>query len=295
MVRREANWGQIARNTDTDSWTFGVAAGGGRAMLKINRIEDRGGGMLDVDASIVDSTEKVMAQNNTMVARSSTLNVDLPAGDYTLIVKGGGEGTPARGFSNYSSVGLYAIEGTITGGTGTPSGTGGAGGGAGTGGTTGAGGTGGGGAISGAGGASGAAGRGGTTGTAGTTGAAGSTGTAGTTGAAGTAGTAGAAGRGGTTGTAGTAGTTGAAGTIGVAGTTGTAGVDGAAGNTGTAGGPGVPDAGSGMPPGAGPGQVNGGCSCDVSPAGPAPSASLLAAMAFGSMLFRRRGRGRRR
>ena len=127
-------------NTDTDSWTFRVAAGGGRAMLKINRIEDRGGGMLDVDASIVDSTEKVMAQNNAMVARSSTLNVDLPAGDYTLIVKGGGEGTPARGFSNYSSVGLYAIEGTITGGMGTPSGTGGAGGAAGTGGATGAGG-----------------------------------------------------------------------------------------------------------------------------------------------------------
>ena len=144
MVRREANWGQIARNTDTDSWTFRVAAGGGRAMLKINRIEDRGGGMLDVDASIVDATEKVMAQNNTMVARSSTLNVDLPAGDYTLIVKGGGEGTPARGFSNYSSVGLYAIEGTITGGMGTPSGTGGTGGAAGTGGTTGAGGAGGG-------------------------------------------------------------------------------------------------------------------------------------------------------
>ena len=90
-VRREANWGQIARSTDTDSWTFRVAAGGGRAMLKINRIEDRGGGMLDVDASIVDSTQTVLAQNNAMVARSSTLNVDLPAGDYTLIVKAGSD------------------------------------------------------------------------------------------------------------------------------------------------------------------------------------------------------------
>ncbi len=276
MVRREANWGQIARNTDTDSWTFGVAAGGGRAMLKVNRIEDRGGGMLDVDASIVDSTEKVMAQSNAMVARSSMLNVDLPAGNYTLIVKGGGEGTPARGFSSYSSVGLYAIEGTITGGMGTPTGTGGMGGAAGTGGTTGAGGAGGGGAIGGAGGASGAAGRGGTTGTAGMTGAAGTMGTAGA---------AGAAGRGGTTGTAGT---TGAAGTSGVAGTTGTAG---AAGNTGAAGALGVPDAGSGMPPGAGPGQVDGGCSCDVSSSGPGPSASLLAAMVFGTVWFRRRGR----
>ena len=304
MVRREANWGQIAQSTDTDSWAFRVAAGGGRAMLKINRIEDRGGGMLDVDASIVDSTEKVMAQNNAMVARSSTLNVDLPAGDYTLIVKAGGEGTPARGFSNYSSVGLYAIEGTIMGGMGTPSGTGGAGGSAGTGGTTGGGGAGGGGAGGGRGGASGAAGRGGTTGAAGATGAAGISGAAGTTGAAGTAGaagttgaagisgTAGMAGRGGTTGTAGT---TGAAGMIGVAGATGTAGVNGAAGNAGAGGGVGIPDAGSGMPPGQGPGQIAGGCSCDVSSSGPGPSVSILALTAFGTLWLRRRGRGRRR
>jgi len=249
-VRREANWGQIARSTDTDSWTFRVAAGGGRAMLKINRIEDRGGGMLDVDASIVDSTEKVMAQNNTMVARSSTMNVDLPAGDYTVIVKAGGEGTPARGFSSYSSVGLYAIEGTIVGGMGTPTGTGGAGGSAGSGGTAGGGGAGGGG------------------------------------------GTGGAAGRGGTTGTAGAAG---AAGTIGVAGATGTAGVNGAAGNTGAGGGSGIADAGSGTPPTGGPGQVAGGCSCDVSSSGPGSSASLLALTGFGAMWFRRRGRGRRR
>ena len=297
MVRREANWGQIAQSTDTDSWTFAVAAGGGRAMLKVNRIEDRGGGMLDVDASIVDSTEKVMVQNNTMVARSSTLNVDLPAGDYRLVVKAGGEGTPARGFSNYSSVGLYAIEGTIAGGMGTPTGTGGAGGATGTG----AGGAGGGGVIAGTGGTSGAAGRGGTTGTAGTTAAGGrggstaSAGTTGTTGSAGTTGTAGTTGLAGRGGTTGTAGTTGAAGMIGVAGTTGTAGVNGAAGTTGAGGGIAPPDAGSGTPDAAQPGVVAGGCSCDVSASGSGVTASWLAVTAFGMLWLRGRGRGRRR
>ena len=220
MVRREANWGQIGQNTDTDAWTFRVGAGGGRATLKINRIEDRGGGMLDVDASIVGSTGQMLAQNNTMVARHANLAVDLPAGDYTLVVKSGGEGTPARGFSPYSSVGLYAIEGTITGGM-----TGG-----GTGGTSGSGG------ASGAGGAAGAGGRAGTSGTAGMAGGGGA-GAGGSTGAAGSSagGTSGgrggsAGGRGGASGGGGGGGSTGAAGGGGVGG------MGGAAGNVGGAG-----------------------------------------------------------
>ena len=54
-------------------------------------------------------------QHNAPVSRHAELGVALQAGDYTLVIKGGGEGTPANGFSNYSSVGFYAIEGTLTG------------------------------------------------------------------------------------------------------------------------------------------------------------------------------------
>src|SRR5262249_6610289 len=50
-VTTQKNWGQIARNTDTDSWTFQIGASGGHATLKVDRLEHRGGGMLDVDAS----------------------------------------------------------------------------------------------------------------------------------------------------------------------------------------------------------------------------------------------------
>jgi MYXO-CTERM domain-containing protein len=115
----ESNWGQIARNTDSDGFTFSIGSAGGRAELRIDRIEYIGGAMLDVAARIENASGMVMAEGNEEVARYAELAVDLPAGDYTLIIHGGAEGTPAHGFSNYSSVGFYGIEGTIVGATGT--------------------------------------------------------------------------------------------------------------------------------------------------------------------------------
>jgi hypothetical protein len=133
-VERSANWGQIHRNTDTDTWTFKVATSG-HATLKIDRLEDKGGAMLDVDASLVDSTGKEVAHDNPEAARFANLDVDLPPGDYKLLIKGGSEGTFDRGFTQYSSIGLYAIEGTINGGVSPDSGSGGMGGASGGGGT----------------------------------------------------------------------------------------------------------------------------------------------------------------
>src|SRR5690606_9500988 len=116
---------------------------GGRVELRIDRIEYIGGAMLDVAARIENAAGMLMAQANAEVARYAEIEIDLPAGDYTLIVHGGAEGTPAYGFSEYSSVGFYGIEGTITGATdGAPVGAGGMGGSTGAGGATaGAGGT----------------------------------------------------------------------------------------------------------------------------------------------------------
>lgn len=114
-VALASNWGQIGRNTDTDSFSFKVGAAGGHATLKIDRIEYLGGAMLDVDASIVGASNMVMAQHNAKAARHAELDVPLPAGDYTLVIKGGAEGDLMEGFTNYSSVGFYGIEGTITG------------------------------------------------------------------------------------------------------------------------------------------------------------------------------------
>jgi MYXO-CTERM domain-containing protein len=131
-ISRERNWGQIHRSADTDSWTFSIAPGGGHVTLDITRIEDKGGSLLDVDATIIDSAQQVIAHDNPIAKRYANLDVELPEGEYTLIVKGGAEGTPQKGFSNYSSHGLYGIDGTVTSASGT--GGGGAGGGAGAGG-----------------------------------------------------------------------------------------------------------------------------------------------------------------
>jgi hypothetical protein len=129
-VSADDNWGQIARTADSDDFTFTIGSSG-HATLNVERIEYIGGSMLDVDARIVNANGEELAANNPKAARGARLDLDLPAGDYTLVVRGAAEGTPSNGFSNYSSIGFYGIRGTITGaviGTGGTSGAGGMGG-----------------------------------------------------------------------------------------------------------------------------------------------------------------------
>ena len=109
------NRGQIARNTDSDTFRFTIGSSGGRAMLVIDRIEVIGGAYLDVDAEIQNGSGTRVVQSNDSAARTAKFDVSLPAGEYSLIIKGGAEGTPQNGFSNYSSLGFYGITGTITG------------------------------------------------------------------------------------------------------------------------------------------------------------------------------------
>ncbi len=79
--------------------------------------------MLDVDATIYNAANAVVAHSNLPVNRSAEfVNLTLPAGSYRLVIKGGAEGTPQNGFSNYSSLGYYAMKGSLTGGTVTPPG-----------------------------------------------------------------------------------------------------------------------------------------------------------------------------
>ncbi|MEN9867527.1 MAG: hypothetical protein RL748_3117 [Pseudomonadota bacterium] len=112
-VEPTSNWGQIERNSDSDSFTFTLGAAGS-VSLRIDPIEYLR--MLDVEASIVNSAGTVVASSNKAVHRSAEFtNLSLPAGSYRLVIKGGAEGTPANGFSSYSSLGYYAIKGTIGG------------------------------------------------------------------------------------------------------------------------------------------------------------------------------------
>ncbi len=117
MVPALLNRGQIVQTSDSDSFTFKVTGASGHVKLKIDRIEYYGGAMIDVAARIVDATGKEIAKDNKTALRYASFDMPLAEGDYTLIIRGGAEGTPQNGFSNYSSMGFYSIDGEITGGT----------------------------------------------------------------------------------------------------------------------------------------------------------------------------------
>jgi MYXO-CTERM domain-containing protein len=75
-----------------------------------------GGARLDVDATLKNSSGTTLTASNSAAVRSATIRASgLSPGTYTLIIKGGAEGTPSNGFSNYSSLAHYGVEGTITG------------------------------------------------------------------------------------------------------------------------------------------------------------------------------------
>ncbi len=112
-----SNFGQIERNTDTDTYTF-TTTGMSTLNLRIDPLEYLR--MLDVSATIYNSANTVVASSNLSVNRSAQFtNLSLPAGSYRLVVRGGAEGTPANGFSSYSSLGWFGMKGTLTGGGGT--------------------------------------------------------------------------------------------------------------------------------------------------------------------------------
>ena len=116
-IEPTSNYGQIERNTDTDSFSF-TTSGMSTLNLRIDPLEYLR--MLDVSATIYNAANAVVATSNLSVNRSAQFsNLSLPAGTYQLVVRGGAEGTPANGFSSYSSLGWYAMKGSLTGGGGT--------------------------------------------------------------------------------------------------------------------------------------------------------------------------------
>jgi MYXO-CTERM domain-containing protein len=293
-VSADDNFGQIARTGDSDEYSFTIGASG-HATLNVDRIEYVGGSMLDVDARIVNQSGTELATDNPKAERGARLDLDLPAGNYKLVVRGAAEGTPSDGFSNYSSLGYYGIRGTITGAVTGGGGMGGMGGTAG-----GAGSAGGGAAAGGAAGVAGASsgGDGGGGVSAGGTGgfpggAAGSGGALAGGGAGGNAGLGGGVNVGGTSGggasAGGSSGTT-QGGTS--AGTSGSAGTNGGGGSAGTM--PAVLGGSSGQPSPNKPTAQDEGCSCRVvgAPSDHGPRSLVWLALGLAGLLrLRRRAR----
>ena len=110
-IDANSNFGQIERTGDTDTFTF-TTNSIATLNLRIDPLEYLR--MLDVDVAIYDSSNALLAQSNLSVHRSAEfVNLSLPAGSYRIVVKGGAEGTPSHGFSNYSSLGFYGLKGSL--------------------------------------------------------------------------------------------------------------------------------------------------------------------------------------
>ena len=113
QISATSNFGQIERTGDTDTFTF-TTSGVSTLNLRIDPLEYLR--MLDVAATIYNQAGAVVASSNLAVNRSAQFsNLALTAGTYRLVIRGGAEGTPANGFSNYSSLGYYGMQGNLSG------------------------------------------------------------------------------------------------------------------------------------------------------------------------------------
>ena len=103
--------GIIERTSDVDVFSF--STDGGTVSLQINPFER--GPNLDILAELYDTASNLIVAANPFDLLTASLNATLTAGQYFLHVTGVGHGDPAAdGYSDYGSLGRYAIDGTVT-------------------------------------------------------------------------------------------------------------------------------------------------------------------------------------
>jgi hypothetical protein len=109
--------GIIERNTDVDFFSFTTGAGAiSLAVTPSGRSPN-----LDILAELYDATGTLVATANPADLLAASLNATVSAGTYYLKVDGTGKGDPlGTGYSDYGSLGQYAITGTIISGTAPP-------------------------------------------------------------------------------------------------------------------------------------------------------------------------------
>lgn len=111
-INAQDNHGIIENRNDVDTFYF-ESTTGGRVHLKLSTVIDYTD--LDIDLTIMNSAFSVLAQSNIYLKRGAEIDLNVPAGKYYLLIKGGSELTAVDGFTNYSSFGFYEIAGTIDG------------------------------------------------------------------------------------------------------------------------------------------------------------------------------------
>ena len=105
--------GIVGTRTDVDAFSFTTT--GGNTTLQIKPAGQ--GPNLDISAEIRDASDAVVASSNPVSGVDASFNLNLAAGSYILRVEGVGRGSATGdGYTDYGSLGHYAIDGTVTGG-----------------------------------------------------------------------------------------------------------------------------------------------------------------------------------
>lgn len=103
--------GLIGQNTDVDMFQFDAGAG----TFVINISVDSRSPNLNVGATLYDKNGAMVAYSNPSNTLAAAFNLaGMPAGHYYLKIDGEGAANPTNtGYSDYGSIGIYAISGTV--------------------------------------------------------------------------------------------------------------------------------------------------------------------------------------
>jgi PKD repeat protein len=102
--------GRIERNTDVDVFAFNSGSG----TINVSVVSAPRGPNLDILVELRNSAGALLATANPTNLLSATLTASVSSGTYYLHVKGTGNGDPLlAGYTNYGSLGVYSLAGTV--------------------------------------------------------------------------------------------------------------------------------------------------------------------------------------
>ena len=108
----------IIERTDDQDW-FAFSTSGGSVILNIKAVDvqspdaDQRGSNLAVSAELYDSAGVLVQSSNPASSLDASISFNITAGNYFLKVDGAGRGDLETGFSDYDSLGQYAISGSV--------------------------------------------------------------------------------------------------------------------------------------------------------------------------------------
>lgn len=111
QISAASNFGQIKTSADALKYTFNV---GSASLLNLSVEPIEVFGSLDIKVRILKSNNQELQSYNPQANRSVKIeDLRLEPGSYKLEISGGAELQPATGFSNYASLGHFAMAGSL--------------------------------------------------------------------------------------------------------------------------------------------------------------------------------------